>query len=284
MTIRSALHQIYYSEDTRATLDPGFIPLDNLANERPDWREYWPIRRELLAGGLDDNTLYGFFSPKFREKTGMSAADCLAFLDTVPSDTDVVLFPPFFDQGACYWNVFEQAISHHRGFYPTFKAATALVAPGVAIETLVTDSRNTVFSNFFAARPRFWRIWLGMNEILFAAAESGADELGTGLNAEARYGPGPVAAKVFMMERVATLILATQPHWHVALRDPLAAPEEPLFAPFRTQLIAMDALKIAASIRGATGYLPAFRQLQQYIAESSRQRYEARQGVSASGS
>ena len=37
-------YQIYYSEQTRDALDPGFLPLDNLANPRPDWREYWPIR------------------------------------------------------------------------------------------------------------------------------------------------------------------------------------------------------------------------------------------------
>ena len=43
------IHQIYYSEQTRAELDPGFLPLDNSANERPDWREYWPIRRFLLG-------------------------------------------------------------------------------------------------------------------------------------------------------------------------------------------------------------------------------------------
>jgi hypothetical protein len=26
-------------------MEPGYRMLDNLANERPDWYEYWPIRR-----------------------------------------------------------------------------------------------------------------------------------------------------------------------------------------------------------------------------------------------
>ncbi|MDX2221024.1 MAG: hypothetical protein SF172_18565 [Burkholderiales bacterium] len=281
MAAAAFLHQIYYSDATRANLDPGFIPLDNLANERPDWREYWPMRRFLLehAGRMDESAFYGFFSPKFGEKTGMTANDAHEFITSVQHHTDVVLFPPFFDQGACYLNVFEQAISHHRGFFPTFKAAVDHIAPGVAIESLITDSRNTVFSNFFAARPRFWRDWLAANEVLFAIAESREGELAQSLNAEAPYksGTGPVAAKVFMMERVATLLLTTQRDWRVAVRDPMAAPEEPLFAPYRAELIAMDALKIAASLRGASGYLQTFRRLQQYIAQSSRARFELRE-------
>lgn len=271
------LHQIFYSEASRASLDPGFIPLDNLANERPDWREYWPIRRYLIENGarMDETAYYGFFSPKFGEKTGMTADAVHAFIDAQSDPADVVLFPPFFDQGACYLNVFEQAISHHRGFYPTFKAAVALIDPGLAIESWITDSRNTVYSNFFAARPAFWRAWLAANETLFAIAETRSGELALGLNAAAPYAPAPVAAKVFMMERVATLLLATQPRWRCCVRDPLAAPEEPLFAPFRAELIAMDALKIAATLRGPNGYLPAFRRLQQHIAQSSRARFEA---------
>ena len=49
------IHQIYYSPETRAQLDAGFTPLDNLANERPDWREYWPIRNHLLRNALADD-------------------------------------------------------------------------------------------------------------------------------------------------------------------------------------------------------------------------------------
>jgi len=49
---RTHIFQIYYSNATREALDPGFVPLDNIRNERPDWREYWPIRRHLLNNSL----------------------------------------------------------------------------------------------------------------------------------------------------------------------------------------------------------------------------------------
>lgn len=277
MTSRAVLHQIFYSEESRIALDPGFIPLDNLANERPDWREYWPIRRYLLNETLDETSFYGFFSPKFGEKTGVKSADCMALIDQAPPGTDVVLFSPFYDQIAYYWNIFEQAVSHHRGLLPTLQAATAAVLPGVAIESLITDSTNTVFSNFFAARPPFWRAWLAINERLFAEAESGSGALHAGLNAEVTYGPGPVAAKVFMMERVATLLLASQPGWKVLVRNPQESPAEPLFAAWQDALVKMDALKIASRQHPerAAEFFATFREMQRHIAAQSRARHAA---------
>ena len=43
------LYQIVYSSQTRAAVAAGFEVLDNLSNERPDWFEYWPMRRFLLT-------------------------------------------------------------------------------------------------------------------------------------------------------------------------------------------------------------------------------------------
>jgi hypothetical protein len=73
------IYQIYHSEDTRNSLDEGFIPIDNIG-QHPDWREYLPIRKFLLENVLDENTLYGFFSWKFRQKTGLDSAAVYALL------------------------------------------------------------------------------------------------------------------------------------------------------------------------------------------------------------
>ena len=66
------LHLIAYSEASRLAIGPGWGVLDNLANPRPDWFEYWPIRRFLLEQALDESAFYGFFTPKFSHKTGLS--------------------------------------------------------------------------------------------------------------------------------------------------------------------------------------------------------------------
>ena len=66
------IYQILNHYTSRQELDPGFEVLDNSANERPDWYEYWPIRGFLLEQALDENAFYGFLSPKFKLKTSLS--------------------------------------------------------------------------------------------------------------------------------------------------------------------------------------------------------------------
>ena len=269
------IHQIYYSPTTREQLDPGFIPLDNLANTRPDWREYWPIRRYLLENPPEGDEFIGFFSPKFGEKTGLNAATVQEYIARQPDDTDVILLSPFFDQIAGYWNIFEHGMSHHPGIFDTFKLAANELLPGVVLEAITTDSRNTVFSNFFVAKPAFWQGWLAKNEILFAIAEKDNSDLAARLNAPVRYGKGEVQAKVFMMERMASFMLATEPTWRVQVHDPLLVPFDPLYRQFRLELICMDALKIASTIRHATEYREAYRHLRNQIVQQSKANHEA---------
>lgn len=264
------IHQIFYSDETRRQLDPGFIPLDNLTNERPDWREYWPIRRYLLDHPPEGDGFIGFFSPKFREKTALSADDVKTFVSELPRETDVVLFSPFFDQIAAYWNVFEHGMNHHPGMFETFKLTSEALVPGVILETLVTDSRNTVFSNFFVARTPFWKEWLAKNEMLFSIAEDGASGLAKRLNEKVNYRDERVHAKVFVMERVATLMLATNRMWRTRVHNPLLRPIDGLFEPFRLELICMDALKIASTTRDAGEYRAAFRFIREQISERTK--------------
>src|SRR5450631_89982 len=47
------LFQILTPHVAREDLDPGFSVLDNCANPRPDWFEYWPIRNFLLTERLE---------------------------------------------------------------------------------------------------------------------------------------------------------------------------------------------------------------------------------------
>ena len=42
----------FFDEATRALLDPGFLPLDNTANRRPEWYELWVIREFLRVISL----------------------------------------------------------------------------------------------------------------------------------------------------------------------------------------------------------------------------------------
>lgn len=82
------VRQIFHNEETRAQLDPGFLPLDNAPNLRPDWSEYWPIRQFVRSNSFFRDAGYGFFSPKFAAKTRLPAADIAtgtAAIDRSPS-------------------------------------------------------------------------------------------------------------------------------------------------------------------------------------------------------
>ena len=252
------LYHIAYSRETLASVPQGFLVLDNLANERPDWFEYWPIRRLLLSSTLHENDLYGFFSPKFTLKTGLSADDVRQFVMNDGAVSDAYLISPQPDMGALFLNVFEQGETFDAGTLVTAQAAIKAAGLTVSIDNLVTDSRRVVFSNYFLARPRFWRQWLSFNEVIFSHAEDQASELGALLRTPTTYGDG-VQRKVFIQERTASLLLAANPELRSVRYNPfkLAWSATPLNQ-FPLEAIISDALKMAYTETHDQEYLSAF--------------------------
>jgi hypothetical protein len=201
------IYQIVYSEESKALCDPGFGQLDNLSNERPDWREYWPIRKFLGSHELDEGSFYGFLSPKFRGKTGLSSDTVLEFIGRNEATRDVFLFSPFFDQLAFFPNVFYQGDAAHAGLLKL--SIDFLRGSGFDgdLSTMISCSRNAVFSNYIVARPSFWRKWFDATERLFRAAEDRSHPLHVRLNAKASYVGIDVEYKIFVLERIATYVL-----------------------------------------------------------------------------
>ncbi|CAE6772380.1 hypothetical protein [Paraburkholderia haematera] len=262
---KAFIHQIFYSEETRLALDNGFIPLDN-SGQRPDWCEYWPIRNFIGHQEMDDDALYGFLSPKFKSKTGLGASDVHQFLASVDAATDIVAFSPFFDAGAVFTNIFKQGASGQRNAWPVFVESVRLLAPDVDLDTFVTDSRNTIFCNYFLAKPRFWRYWFDKAEMIFNSAEENNSPLGLGLNQTINHTSGPTPIKVFVIERLVSLLLATESRWSVQLFNPMSLPVIYLGADrFGEQLAMLDALKMAAATTGRSEYMTAFATLRAQI-------------------
>lgn len=258
------LHQIAYSPATLAALEPGYLLLDNLDNPRPDWFEYAPIRRHLTTRPLDEQAWYGFFSPKFGSKTQLDHAAVVATVRAAAAaGADVALFSPQPDMGAFFLNVFEQGETFDPGFIDAAQAWLAHAGHAAPpLRTLVMDASQVVFSNYFVARPPFWRAWLALNETLWAACEGPPSALRDRLTAPTSYGGG-VQRKVFLMERTASLLLATRP-WRGHAANPFTMGwsgsrlrEHPLEA------VISDALKLAHRERGYPHYLQAFAALRQ---------------------
>lgn len=260
--------QIYYDVATRDAVDPDFEPLDNSASERPDWFEYWPIRGFLRSATLEEGTFYGFFSPRFYSKTHLRGAQVRAFVGAAEA-ADVVTFSPHPCHCACFINVFEQGEAFYPGIYKTVASFLREVDPGFSLDSFVTHSRNTVFSNFFVARPTFWRRWLELCERLVAHAESPASPLHAELSIRHEYrkegGPAmAVQRKVFVLERLISYLLQVG-RVRVVNYPPFSFPLSDRFAGRLAELMELDRLKIAFSESGDTRHLYAYAALRDRV-------------------
>jgi hypothetical protein len=250
------IYQILTPYVSRQELDAGFEVLDNSANERPDWFEYWPIRGFLLKETLDENAFYGFLSPRFKIKTGLTAALVREFVLAADPATDAVLFSPSIHNSAYHLNVFEHGDAEHPGLKNMAREFFERLGLPGDLDALVSDSRNTVHSNYFVAKPRFWRAWLAINEKLYAIAEAPADALGASLRKPTRYRGGlDVQMKVFIMERIAAWLLARGGDFTARVHDPFAARSRIYKLP---TAIVCDALKIAYATQRRTQYKDVF--------------------------
>jgi hypothetical protein len=250
------IYQILTHYTAREALDPGFLVLDNSSNERPDWFEYWPIRKFLLNEPLDEDSFYGFLSPKFKLKTNLSAAAARDFVNLETKTTDVVLLTQSIHQAAYYPNTFAYGDSLHPGLLDVAARFFTRIGAPTNLETLITHSRNEVYSNYMIAKPRFWRAWLEITEQLFAIAESPTDPLGAELRKATSYRRRrEVSMKVFIMERIATWVLARDSGFVARVRDPFAARARIYKLPVA---ITCDALKIAYLTNGKEEYKDSF--------------------------
>ncbi len=250
------IYQILNHYTSRQELDPGFKVLDNSANERPDWFEYWPIRRFLLNEALDEDAFYGFLSPKFKLKTSLSADVVRESVLAADSATDVILLSPSIHNSAYYLNVFEHGDAEHPGLKNIARRLFERLDMPSDLDSLVSDSRNTVHSNYFIAKPRFWRAWLAVNEKMFAIAETPSDSLGEALRTPTSYrGGSSVQMKIFVMERIATWLLTADQRFAARVRDPFVARARIYKLPVA---IVCDALKIAYATQGRAQYRDVF--------------------------
>ena len=257
------LFQIAYSEEIVKSIDSAYRILDNLENIRPDWFEYWPVRKFLLQNDLDDSAFYGFFSPKFGSKTNLTHDQVCEFVRTNAPNSDVFLFSPQPDMSAFFLNVFEQAELFDPGTIDVYEKFLRQIGRPTDLRSLVMDARQVVFSNYFVARPAFWREWLALNEALFQFCEDGSSALGKELSHPTTY-PGNVQRKVFLQERAASYLLSTQPHWRSINYNSFGMGwSMSRFREFPTEAINSDALKLAYNIHGHPEYLSAYAKVRQ---------------------
>jgi len=199
------IHQIFYNDETRAALDPGFIALDNTANERPDWYEFWVILSFLRTNRLEPGHWYGFISPSFGRKTMMSADYVTKVVAGLDDSVDALVLPTFFDQIALFVNQFEVGETVHTGL---IAASEAFLRPlGYNLAQLVSHSSNSAYSNYVIAKPAYWRKWQNLAERFFAYCEAPGSPLGSKLTTYQDAHANTTPMKVFIQERLSSVIL-----------------------------------------------------------------------------
>jgi hypothetical protein len=181
-------------------------------------------------------------------------------LRTTEPDVDVIAFSPFFDLAAAYNNVFHQAVMSHPGITEALKLAFHVINPSIDITTLITHSQNTIFCNYFVANRRFWNRWLMCCEDIFELCEDVESEESKLLNTLVSHSMDSYAAKVFIIERVATFLLASEPdQWKVRCYDSIKLPTSPAqLNNFPELLLQLDALKLAYDNTRNQAYLSVF--------------------------
>jgi hypothetical protein len=242
------LHQIYYDDASKGRLLPGFIPLDNSKNERPDWFEFWVMLNFLRHNVLQDDAWYGFVSPKFKEKTGLSAHDVVEKITVEGENADVLLCTVAWDQVAYFLNPWEQGEVVHPGIRALSQRFFDHAGYQVDLKTLVSDSYSTVFSNFVVARAAYWQRWQVLAEQFLAFVE-GASPVGQALSDVTHYYGKKThyPMKTFVQERFPALILSGG-GFRVIKSDPsdIRPPNKVLFKPTletRRLLQACDLMK-----------------------------------------
>jgi hypothetical protein len=128
----------------------------------------------------------------------------------------------------------------------------------VPVESMVMDSRHIVYSNYFVARPAFWRLWFAWTEKLFALAEQPGIPLHQQLCHSTNYAEN-AQRKVFLMERLASLLLIMHREFVSQCANPFGFGWS--MARFRErphQTYINDALKRAYVDTGFEQYMQAF--------------------------
>jgi hypothetical protein len=248
--------QIFYDAKTRDLVNPGFTPFDNSLNERPDWCEFWCFRaiwREQ-RDKLKPEDFLGVFSPRFQEKTGLSAQEVHEAVQGSPKS--VISFSPHLHHIALFKNVFEQGEKWHPGLTRTMTATLAYLGVPFDCSATLGTFKNTIFSNYFVARVSVWDELMTLGEGLFHAAENGPLPLRQALCKDVPYFRGPVPMKVFIFERMISVLM-----WHHQMEAALGmdidrwAQIKKISPQLMARYLTLDALKSQYLSTGQAPYL-----------------------------
>jgi hypothetical protein len=178
--------------------------LDNSDGE-PGWFELWPIMRFLEENDLEENVWYGFVSPKFPEKAGLTYSDIVRVIER-NANCDVALFSYDWPSLAYWQNPWVSGDKWHPGLIDCMQDFLARKGSQVDLNEIWTDFDTSVFSNFIVARKQFWLEWQNFARAYYDYVEVGGPALLDNRPTQHR-GTDGYCLKTFVQERLASWIL-----------------------------------------------------------------------------
>jgi len=205
------IYQIYYDKNSFDMLDDGFIPLDNTISTNRGWFEFEPILNYLNKSHLEEDTWYGFLSPKFVGKSCVNSKRVKELLNQQDQYADVALFHTDWTQICYFKNPWEQGDIWHPGLKSFSQKFFDYIGFIIDLEDIYTDMTSSVFSNYIIAKKKFWMEWKIISNKFFNYVEE-LESISSGIQLTP-YGDRSVTSnmypiKAFVQERFAPLVLA----------------------------------------------------------------------------
>lgn len=258
---RLELYQLCSFEHDTVEGNFAALPMENI-KAGDEWRGYLAIQAFLKRNKTDDQTYYGFFGANFNKATSFSREAIISHVDAVGRHYDVILFAPYSDQQCLFINTIEEAEYFVPGFADLADAVYRDSLGMGPVAGIVMDVRHSVINNGFVAKPKFWRAWLAENQKMFSPADGRESNLRSRLSQTVAYAGRETDVKGLVVDRTASLMLATQPHWKVKTINSFWMPfskREPFVGKVGVvDAVALDALKFAYREKSQQEYLATF--------------------------
>jgi hypothetical protein len=208
MAIR--IHQIYYADCQRRSLDPDFVPYDNRDNPAPEWREYHVFRTAWLTGQCRPGDVTGFLSWKFGLKTQVPGSVFADFIARHPG-SDVYFANPGRIEPRPFTNIWRQGEVHHPGILALAQRIFDAAGIKADLARLEQPRDQVLFCNYWAGTHGFWREYMAFCERIYHQIQTGLGEADRKLiwSRADRAIDSPYVP--FIMERLFSTLLALRP-------------------------------------------------------------------------
>ena len=199
------LFQIYYDAQTATQIQSGFEPLNNTGGPA-EFYEIYPIFKYLKSNDIFDDNWFGFFSPKFQEKTQINSEDVCQEIQEIDEQYDVCSFSAHWSDIAFFQNVWEHGEYCHPGLANISQALANETGYNFRLLDSFSCLDNAVYSHYLVAKGKFWKQWYHIVKtyLEMITKDDALFELKT------LHAGNPVSMHAFIVERVPSLILHDQ--------------------------------------------------------------------------